>query len=466
MQDHYFTQFRDLLQIRCGLYFSSDNRADLQDGIRKAMLQAGYHDENDYYYRLVQSSDDDEIWRQLVSYLTIGETYFFRNRWHIQALRDTILPNLIEQRREKKLRILRLWSAGCSTGEEAYSLAILLRELLYDIDRWHISILATDINFQSLARAERGIYGEWSFRIETPEHIRKRYFTKRDTLYHINPEVQRMIRFRYLNLVEGNYPALENDTGSMDIILCRNVTIYFDRETTRKIADRFYEALVAGGWLIVGHSEPLTSVYTRYETHNFPNAVLYRKAVPIKRATGILSRDALKPMKLPEPLDANPMVRVEQLIERNKVEDAKDVLEDTLQVNPNDAEALYILAKLNADEGQHKKVHDILDTIEQNHPLLPQAHLLRGLVFQAEQAFSEAKAALRRAIYADRNLAIAHYYMGEIHLAEGRTNLARRSWQNAYDLLLSEGVNKMVPFGDGVTVGTLQHAIEQRMKRL
>jgi chemotaxis protein methyltransferase CheR len=463
LNDENFIRFRDLLQDRCGLYFTPQNRQDLREGVEKAMLQAGISDLAQYYHLLYLTPTDDSLWRQLVSRVTIGETYFFRTIPHFEALRDRILPNLIEQRRKLGLRILRLWSAGCSTGEEAYTLAILLRELLEDFDQWHIYILATDINHKSLEHARQGVYTENAFRIETPEDIREKYFHYDGHCYLLASDIREMVTFAYLNLVEDIYPDLSNSTLGMDVIFCRNVTIYFSKETTRQVVKRFYDSLVDGGWLFVGHSEPLASIYTGYETHNFPNASVYRKPSATKpsyvktlRQTGTL--------RLEKPLFT--LEEIYRLLEKGRLNDAREALKHYLQISPRHVDALFLLAKLTANDGEIEGTHKILDTIEEIDPLLPQAHYLRALLFEQHFAPEQAKAALRRAIYADRNFVLAHYHMGELLFSEGSTVQAKRSWQMAYNMLAGKEPDALVPFGDGATVGTLLYAIKQRMGTL
>lgn len=460
MNDENFIRFRDLLQERCGLHFTPQNRLDLHEGVEQAMLQAGISDLMQYYYLLSVTPTENDLWRQLVSRVTVGETYFFRSMPHLEALRDRILPELIDQRRKLGLRILRLWSAGCSTGEEAYTLAMLLRELLEDFDQWHIFILATDINHRSLEHARQGVYHEHAFRLETPEDIREKYFHYDGRCYLLTPNIREMVNFEYLNLVEDVYPNLSNNTLGMDIIFCRNVTIYFNKETTRQVIRRFYDSLVDGGWLFVGHAEPLASLYTSYETHNFPNATVYRKPSAVKpsyvktlRQTGSL--------KLEKPLFT--LEEVYKMLEEGKMKDAREALQHYLQVSPRHVDALYLMAKMSANDGEIESTHQILDTIETIDPLLPQAHYLRALLFEQRAALEKAKAALRRAIYADRNFVLAHYHMGELLFSQGSLLQAKRSWQMAYNMLVGKELEGLVPFGDGATVGTLLYAIQQRL---
>jgi len=150
----------------------------------------------------------------------------------MEALRHTVLPAIIQERRQKNFKQLRIWSAGCATGEETYTLAMLLAELLPDIQQWSISLLSTDINAAYLAFAQKGIYTKRSFRGETPSELAQTWFIQNEGRYQVKPEIRRLVTFAPLNLIEDEYPSFANHTTNMDLIVCRNITIYFDKPTT------------------------------------------------------------------------------------------------------------------------------------------------------------------------------------------------------------------------------------------
>src|SRR5262249_39274262 len=264
-------RFSAMLRSRCGLHYPERKRADLAHGLGMALSASGHRSFAALY---ADAAEGGSAWETILAHLTIGETYFFRNGPQFDALRQHIIPDLLQRR--AATRGLRVWSAGCATGEEPYSLAMTIGDLLPAGDFWHVSILATDINPQFLARAREGLYGEWSFR-ETPDELRARFWKQEQSRWRLRPEIRRMVSFMRLNLVEPTYPSVINGTSALDLLVCRNVTIYFDEATTRQVVERFYNALTPGGWLIVGHSEPQASVYHQFEVHNFPHTVVYRK---------------------------------------------------------------------------------------------------------------------------------------------------------------------------------------------
>lgn len=480
MDEGLLHHIRELLQERCGLRFPPEQQIDLITGLQKAMNASGFSDLAEYYAELVQMGISTPIWKSLVQELTIGETYFFRNIYQFNALRHQVLPAIIQQRRREGNLTLRIWSAGCSTGEEPYSLAILLEEMIPDLPYWNILILATDINERSLEKAQRGRYGSWSFRLETPTEVRERYFEDKDGAYELHPHLRRMVRFTYLNLVEDIFPSPYNETMEMDIIICRNVTIYFDRPTTQRIVDRFYNSLLPNGWLIVGHAEPLASIYQAYQVVNFEHTVFYHKEVKVAPVPVIAAPKA-PPAPLPpsRPIinpptrhlssqeQAEKMNGIYLLMQKGDLAGAQKAIQALLEIMPDQVDALFLLAKLAADEGQpESQIHEILDNIDSVDPLIPQAHVLRALLHQQSQQWENAKNALRKALYADRQFILAHYYMGELLYTEGNVEMAKRNWQNALNLLQRMTPSSPIPFGDGMLAGTLLHAVQQRLKGL
>lgn len=271
LTDELYALFRDLMHERCGLTYPERKRTDLAHGLSAALRTSKLGSLAQLY---AEARAYGPAWEVLVAHLTIGETYFFRNQAQFDALREQIVPELIERR--SSIRTLRIWSAGCATGEEPYSLAMLLSERLPDLASWQLHILATDINPQFLARAREGLYGNWSFR-DTQATLRDSYFAPEGSRWRLSARIRQMVNFSRLNLIEPCYPAIINGTYGQDIIFCRNVTIYFDEPTTRQIIERFYAALFPGGWLVVGHAEPQADLYQRFELHNFPRTIVYRK---------------------------------------------------------------------------------------------------------------------------------------------------------------------------------------------
>ncbi len=399
-------------------------------------------------HMLVNSKATDPLWRQLIDRITIGETYFFRDSAQCGVLQNTVLPNLIAKRRATGFRHLSLWSAGCATGEEPYTLAIMLRELIPDIADWTFAILGTDINLNSLETARKGIYKARSFREETRPDVQARWFQQQGSTYELDPVVRKMVEFTPLNLLSEEYPAFENRTMNLDLIICRNVTIYFEGATTRQIIDRFHGALNSEGWLVVGHAEPLVSGYEGFVPRNFPNAVLYQK-------------ESEQPFVLPPPVQA-PRV-VERLIT------PPNVLLRLGQPKPEVDEVLLDAlkeAQIAAGHENWEAVQKWLAIAEKVNPMNPQVYYLRGLMLMNQLDWEGAFEALRRAIYCDSTFTLAHYTLGEWYERQSDYGEARRCWQRAQRTLNGRLPDDVLAANEDVTVEMFRDFLSYRLSSL
>jgi chemotaxis protein methyltransferase CheR len=269
-------QLSDVIRAQMGLHLPAAHWHDLERGIRAAARELAFQDTAACIQWLVSSPLTRHQIAVLARHLTIGETYFFREPHVFAMLEEEILPALMYARRERPRR-LRIWSAGCATGEEPYSVAISISKVIRDRRDWDITILATDINprFQQMAAA--GVYREWSFR-RTPAWIKARYFSRQaGGRLAILSEIQTMVTFAYLNLVDDVYPSPLTNTMAMDVIFCRNVLMYLAPEQAQQVVHRLYHALADGGWLIVSPSETSHVLFASFQAVGIPGAILYRK---------------------------------------------------------------------------------------------------------------------------------------------------------------------------------------------
>ena len=284
LDDRDYLRFYDLIQARMGIQVVESRREILGRALMESAESVGCTDFDQLFSCLRDAPTDNDVWFDLIKKMTIGETYFFRDSDSIETLRHNILPELIA--RHQTDRTLRLWSAGCATGEEPYTLAILLRQILSDIDQWKILILATDVNRHALKHAAAGRYRTWSFR-ETDPALRSSYFIPDGDTFTLEPAVREMVTFAYHNLAEDNYPSPTNQTINLDLILCRNVTIYLPMSLIHDIANRFYQCLSNGGWLIVGPSETHLEIYRQFRTVSFHGATAYQKTSGIPASSSL-----------------------------------------------------------------------------------------------------------------------------------------------------------------------------------
>lgn len=523
LSDEMYLRFRDLLKERAGLNYPEHRRDDLVHGLAQVLGASDYSSLESLYQDATTSGAG---WDLLLTYLTVGETQFFRNEAQFQALRAHVFPDLIERR--KHLRTLRIWSAGCATGEEPYSIAILLTELMPDIAQWSISILATDINPQFLSRARDSLYGGWSFR-ETSDSLRERFFTPEQGRWRLHAEIRRMVTFARLNLVEDSYPALTNGTSALDIIICRNVTIYFDGTTTRQVVERFYSALVPGGWLLVGHSEPQSSTYHQFETHNFPNAIFYRKsldaplfalrasakpppsaasntdtrlpvspALPLTSPTNetaayptigptalqtnilgtpprsdtIARRSTVQAMPLPALPPETPgssgsdwSAIAERLACGDKAR-GESLLHELLQREPGHVEALVALARLYADRADWIGARQVCDTALEHAPLSVEATYLLAQIYEHQKQLDEALITYRRVLYIDRYFVPGILGMANLWRQMGRFAEARRSYRNLFKYLSSLPSATVIDGTEGATVQELMTFVMHQLEIL
>src|SRR3972149_4663144 len=276
LPDALLSRLSDFLESQMGLHFPRERWRDLERGIADASRESGYAEAEAYIHWLLSAPLTRTQIEGLASHLAVGGTFFFREQRSLEILEQQILPELLRARAQTE-RHLRIWSAGCCTGEEPYSIAMLLDRLNPPFGKWNLTILATDINPHFLRKAARGVYGAWSFR-DTPGWIKERYFTKRqDGRFEIQPRIRRVGGFCSLNIAHGASPSLVNGTNAMDVIFCRNVLMYFAQERAKKVVDKLHRSLVDGGWLITSPSETSTVLFSAFTAVEFPGAFLYRK---------------------------------------------------------------------------------------------------------------------------------------------------------------------------------------------
>jgi len=271
--------FSKLIVERTGIIFGEKRLDELTRHIVNASNQMNINDIDQYYERLLFSKTNSDIWDKLINKLIIGETYFFREDSLFSALKLNIFPEIIEKHQKDK--IIKIWSAGCSTGEEPYSLAIIIKQIISNINDWKIIILATDIDKKSLKTAQIGAYRDWSFRMTTP-YIKNNFFIKKDNAFEIRHDIKRMVRFEYLNLAEDVYPSDITNTTGIDLILWRNVAIYLKQELILKICDKFYDCLQNGGFLNVGASEAGYMSFEKFKPVKIPGVIVYKKELDNK----------------------------------------------------------------------------------------------------------------------------------------------------------------------------------------
>ena len=317
--DPLYSRLKEYLIQSTGLVYYTDKDADLARRIGRRLSGFGFHNCAPYLELLHDPHRGPSEMDALIAEVTIGESYFFRHAEHFDALRELVLPDLID--RNARHRRLRIWCAGCADGAEPYSLSILLRrELAHLLPGWQVSILGTDINRQYLTIAREGRYEEWSLRA-TSNELRRACFEQEGKRWTIAPEYKTGVSFQFHNLVENPFPPQLDDLSAFDLIICRNVMIYFGSELMQRLVRQFHDCLAPGSWLLVGPSEPNMTCFTAFRPVNAPGVTLYQK--PAGPATNVAETFTFPSLRLP-------VVPLEQIAEAPPAIPSKDATVPTL----------------------------------------------------------------------------------------------------------------------------------------
>jgi chemotaxis protein methyltransferase CheR len=437
-----FQAFDALVSRKTGLKIDKNRHSEIAQTLNDMLKTAKLSTFQELRDILSDCETNDLLWRQLIERVTIGETYFFRDAAQCNVLQTTVLPDLIAKRRTTGFKHLSLWSAGCATGEEPYTLAIMLREMIPDIVDWTFSILATDINLTSLETARKGIYRPHSFRQETRPDVQGRWFVKHENSFELDSSVRKMVEFAPLNFLSDDYPSFESRTMNLDLIICRNVTIYFEQATTRRIIERFHSCLNSEGWLVVGHAEPLVSAYEGFVPRNFHNAVLYQKQA-----------------EQYQPLSTEPAPRA------MPVDVSQDVIAYLPVVKAQLVDAM-IEARTAAGREDWETVKRALLMAERQNAMNPQVHYLRGLMLMQQNELDHALRALRRAIYCDSSFVLAHYALGELYEKRGNSTEAMRCWMRSQRTIAELQPQDKVAPGEDLTVEMFRDLLNYRLGSL
>jgi chemotaxis methyl-accepting protein methylase len=287
------TAFLDLVHRHFGIRGSDYGASRLDHAVRQVLPTTTLAAPEELLAVVAGCAGDLPKWMyDLVEHLTVGETYFLRDPAQIAALRETILPDILMRRAAE--RRVRMWSAGCSTGEEPYTLAILLLEK--HLADWDVLLVGTDVNRESLRVAREGRYPAWSFRA-TPAYVRDRYFEPVNTGWRVIEPIRRMTRFAWTNL---GAESLMPPSADLDLVVCRNVTIYFDQPATQRLYGRLVDSLAPGGWLMLAPSDPVPANQSDLERVEVNDTVLWRKA-PKARPAAVQKVQSTRRVPLREP---------------------------------------------------------------------------------------------------------------------------------------------------------------------
>jgi chemotaxis protein methyltransferase CheR len=446
--------YRRLLEERFGLRLSDQQSEQLDQIVPQLLMMTKYASPSELVEAFASGWRADLL-RVLATSMTVGETHFYRVPAQIRALEQVVFPDLVTRHADD--RRLRVWSAGCSTGEEPYTLAMLLRQHLAVPEGWDVDILATDLSQPALEAAQRATYGDWSFR-DTPEEVRQRYFHQDGRRWRLHEDVVRMVRFEPLNLMADPFPSSGPFGPTLDLIVCRNVTIYFTPEATRRLYARFAEALVPGGWLLLGPSDPIPEAAELLAPVNVPGAVLWRRATP-ERTAAAPARAQLRPIdRVAAPRlksddrPRDPGLQPPAAPRRGASHGAspRSVSRRPPPLAPSGARLTRVEAE--------RRVRD--------RPLDAGGYTWLGMLDLEAGAIEQAVDNLRRATFLSPEDALAQFSLGRAYARLGQSARARTALTHARRLLASMPDDQTVSGGGGIWAAELRQAVEAEFARL
>lgn len=505
MNNSELQKFCDFVRTEVGLDFPEKNWSSLKRTLSRAASSKGFKSATDFTEWLMETTDFQKRIDVLADLLTIGETFFFRDTKAFDGLERVILPELFESKISRDNSI-RIWSAGCSTGEEPYSLAILLKRTLLTLSNWRIQILATDINRESLKKAIRGFYKEWSFR-GAPVWLKKDFFSKVSGGYELDPTIRTMVNFRWLNLVSFDYEHIVKDFAPADVIICRNTLMYFPADVRSAIIDKMLFWLNDDGWLILSPSEVPHITHKQLKLVTLPGTIFFRKHTKAKvkdRATfhfiaqpapavrpeskkewWVVDDSAWPQQSVPKPSpQANPPVQTQaankdgpaekmkkarQTFEGSDYLETINILKDLLLTQDLESSYLgmthYLLAQSYANLGVLKEAQDSIEQAIKADKINPSYYHMYASILQARGMLAEASASLQRVLFLDPDHIMAHVTLGTIQQRLDNRIEALRHMRNAMTLLDRLPPEEPVPDSDGTTAGHFRDIVKSSMEK-
>jgi chemotaxis protein methyltransferase CheR len=467
-----------LIMSQTGLQLRDESMDKLRHAIKTRMTQQRLLSPETYYQLLaVDSPASRQEWEELILPLTIGESYFFRDSGQISLLRHHILPELIE--RNRGTRSLRIWSAGCSTGEEPYSLAILVRELLPSRDKWDVVIIGTDVNKDAIATARRGIYRQHSLR--TLDHgLRQCYFHRHQSDWELDGRFRSMVSFRQLNLLKDLFPDSTANLSDIDLILCRNVFIYFERTAVTRVITKFTQTLQAGGYLVTGHAElhdqkpsglclkafPESAVYQRQSAHTqtptpkTPQTPTPNMAIPAPRSITSSGHVPNKPLAVPPA--RSPQVPLGEIPPAASL----SAVNRSGQAISFSAEDLYRQAHGYADVGNYEAARHYCELALAKDNLAEKPYYLLAQIAEVQGNIAAAKNFLKKILYLSPAAITAYLELGALYAREQDLSRAGKMLSLALEHLKALPADTIITSFTDLPAANLLPEVQRRVEQL
>lgn len=453
------------VESELGLHFPPRLWPDLRRGMDAAARRLGLPGAEACAERAAAARLTGHEQQVLAECLTVGETYFFRDAGLFECLATQVLEPLVAARRHTS-RQLRLWSAGCSSGEEAYTLAMLLAQMLPDWREWNISILATDVSSAALQKGRNASYGPWSMRGGFPARYLPFLHDGPDGRKHVDPALRRMVRFGRLNLASDPYPCAETGTSAMDLVLCRNVLIYFEPARVRAVLARLGAALAQDGWLLTGSAELPTCGVPGLRIVQCDGLFALRRdegaaspappvPVPAPASPRRVTRMPPAPASAPAPARALPLAPAASTA---STQHATTRAAEATRAAPSSA-TLVDQARRLADSGELAEAQRLCREAIARDKLDPEATYLLASILTEAGSSEEAAAALRRTLYLQPDHLLARFALGTLALGQGHGQAGRRHLARALAQLATVPAEEVLRGSGGLTARELQSAI-------
>lgn len=441
------TQIIQLIEDRIGLSAITLERVGIADLIQQVVTG----DVEDYLRQLRIGNENDPEWQRLIHALTIGETYFLRDKQHFSILRENIIPRILMKRRQDKDLQLSIWCVGCATGEEPYSIATVLNESVPDIANWDIKIVATDVNKRAIESAKKGVYRDWSFR-QTPQMFRQRYFTQVEEGWQLDSQIRDMVTFQRGNILKG-IPL-----SQVDIIFCRHVLMYFSREQLEQAESVLYKSLAPNGWLLLGQAEALHSKRDDWLMHLFPGTPIYQKGKQIEPISYPTRPERQKPPFRKASPNYDKAVNA---IHEDKANQAEYYLSELLSEDTENAQAHILNASMLASRHAYPEAMAHLEHALDIDGLLADAHYIKGLILLEQGNESGAIQCFNAAIYCQRDHVLASFLLGNLYSQRQDLEKARRNWRNALNAVENMDAEDYISDLSDMTVTRLRNLLDK-----
>ncbi len=472
-----------IIEREFGLHYEGKRLNDLERALSNCAKSITGEEDPEVIIKEILSTGKitDRLRTPLSTFLTINETYFFRESPAISLFRDVIIPGIYNKGEE-----CIIWSAGCSSGEEPYTLAILIKEHPLDISKL-VKIIATDISDSAIKKAREGIYSEWSFR-ETPVIIKNKYFTANERHWSISQEIKKMVHFKNMNLLEDPFPLFTGKTGVVDVIFCRNVLMYFNGKTIKQLSNKFMELLLPDGWLITGQVELNDEYFVGFGKVNHSGGIFYRKVSNLNlenTQNEVINKRGEQRKRLPRVASISTSLRRQKpklnIAEVHTKKEIDTLTPDNLFISGNYSQCIeecrriltkkednhieLILAKSLANIGGYEEAAGIVEKLIYSGYKEDDIYYLYGSLLKESGDNDNAAEAFRKQLYLHPEHMMANIMLGSIMSLKGKGDFSVRYLRKAAQILNNMKPGQQIEGSGGLTRERVAEMVDALIKR-